>query len=233
MRTLWLCNVALSLTVLSLPASAADLSKVDRRIAKEPIYKTKTPKYCLLVFGAEAQTRVWLVLDGDRLYVDRNGDGDLTEEREAVTGKDGKFEALTITAKDGVVPGSRVELLLAGELTFVYCHTKTDSWQRAVVDKAGNLQFAGSRQAAPIIHFNGPLTLAPRFEQRFDREAARSRDWTTIRSRRICTRSPKSFFPRVEERRRSSESFSANGAEETASTAPCGSQPRLSQERRK
>jgi hypothetical protein len=27
---------------------------------------------------------------------------------------------------------------------------------------AGNLQLAATRQAAPIIHFNGPLTLAPR-----------------------------------------------------------------------
>jgi hypothetical protein len=34
--------------------------------------------YCLLVFGPEAKTRVWLVVDGDTLYVDRNGNGDLT-----------------------------------------------------------------------------------------------------------------------------------------------------------
>jgi hypothetical protein len=59
------------------PATAADLSKIDRTIAKEPKYQSK-PKYCLLVFGSEAKTRVWLVLDGDVLYVDRNADGDLT-----------------------------------------------------------------------------------------------------------------------------------------------------------
>jgi hypothetical protein len=33
----------------------------------------------LLVFGPEAKVRIWLVLDGDALYVDRNGNGDLTE----------------------------------------------------------------------------------------------------------------------------------------------------------
>jgi hypothetical protein len=60
-------------------ANAADLSKVDRTIKKEPAYKGK-PRYCLLVFGPEAETRVWLVLDGDTLFVDRNGNGDLTEE---------------------------------------------------------------------------------------------------------------------------------------------------------
>ncbi len=174
MKFLW--HLSISLVVFSLPASAADLSKVDRRIAKEPTYKTKTPTYCLLVFGAEAETRVWLVLDGDQLYVDRNANGDMTEDGEAVAGKDGKFDAVTITAKDGVASGTRVEVQRAGELTFVYCHINTDSWQRAVVDKTGNLQFADSRQAAPVIHFNGPLTIAPRFEQRFDRNAATDLD---------------------------------------------------------
>src|SRR5262245_48209470 len=71
----------LVLAVLGSAASAADLAKIDRTIAKEPAYKGK-PKYCLLVFGPEAQTRVWLVLDGDTLYADRNGNGDLTEEGE-------------------------------------------------------------------------------------------------------------------------------------------------------
>jgi hypothetical protein len=62
-------------------AHAVDLSKVDRTIKKEPAYKGK-PRYCLLVFGPEAKERVWLVLDGDTLYVDRNGNGDLTEKGE-------------------------------------------------------------------------------------------------------------------------------------------------------
>jgi hypothetical protein len=59
-------------------ASGADLSKINRAIVKEPAYHSK-PRYCLLVFGPEAKTRVWLVQDGDTLYVDRNGNGDLTE----------------------------------------------------------------------------------------------------------------------------------------------------------
>ncbi len=60
------------------PARAKiDLTKIDRTIAREPVYQAK-PKYCLLVFGSEAKTKVWLVLDGNSLYVDRNGTGDLT-----------------------------------------------------------------------------------------------------------------------------------------------------------
>ncbi len=66
---------------------AADLHKIERTIAKEPAYKNK-PKYCLLVFGPEATTRVWLVQDGDLLYVDRNANGDLTEKDEQVALKD-------------------------------------------------------------------------------------------------------------------------------------------------
>jgi hypothetical protein len=38
-----------------------------------------------LVFGPEARTRVWLVQDGDTLYVDRNGNGDLTEPGKKVS----------------------------------------------------------------------------------------------------------------------------------------------------
>jgi hypothetical protein len=72
-------------TLLLCPAvtRATDLAKIDRTIKKEPAYKGR-PKYCLLVFGPEAKTRVWLVLDGDTLYVDRNGNGDLTEQGERV-----------------------------------------------------------------------------------------------------------------------------------------------------
>jgi hypothetical protein len=84
-----MCRVSTLLAMLlayvswAIPAAAADLSKIDRTIKKEPAYKGK-PRYCLLVFGHKATHRVWLVLDGDTLYVDRNGDGDLTEAGEKV-----------------------------------------------------------------------------------------------------------------------------------------------------
>jgi hypothetical protein len=67
-------------------AAAADLKAVDRTVRNEPTYAGQ-PRYCLLVFGPEAKDRVWLVHDGDTLYVDRNGDGDLTEPGKAVPAK--------------------------------------------------------------------------------------------------------------------------------------------------
>jgi hypothetical protein len=78
MKMCHFCQALACLAVWSLPASAVDLSKIDRRIAKEPAYESKTPTYCLLVFGPEAKHRVWLVLDGELLYIDRHADGDLT-----------------------------------------------------------------------------------------------------------------------------------------------------------
>lgn len=71
------------------PAAAADLAAIDRTIKKEPAY-TGTPAYLLLAFGPAADP-VWVVADGDTLYVDRNGDGDLTGADEKVAAaKDGR-----------------------------------------------------------------------------------------------------------------------------------------------
>jgi hypothetical protein len=72
------------LAIGSTTSLAGDLSKVERSIVKEPAYRSKTPTYGLLAFGPKAGHRVWLVLDGDKLYVDRNGNGDLTEPGEKV-----------------------------------------------------------------------------------------------------------------------------------------------------
>jgi hypothetical protein len=69
----------LGLSLVAVASPALDLTTIDRTIGKEPVYESKEPQYCLLVFGPEAKVRVWLVLDGDVLYVDRNGNGDLTD----------------------------------------------------------------------------------------------------------------------------------------------------------
>jgi hypothetical protein len=67
-----------------------------KRIAKEPAYTAPVQYYALLVLGADESLRVWLVADGDRLYADVNGDGDLTE-----TGK--RFDAFR-SMQDDFIP---------------------------------------------------------------------------------------------------------------------------------
>ena len=152
--TAFMCAVFLSATL-----AGADLTKVDRSIKKEPAYQTKSPKYCLLVFGPEAKTRVWLVLDGDTLYIDRNGNGDLTEEGERVPKQGDKFLAGDITEADGltkhtnlVVETDSVSILLRGK-----CEQGTAD--RVYRSEQPKLQFADRPQNAPVVHFNGPLTL--------------------------------------------------------------------------
>jgi hypothetical protein len=76
-------------------APAAELAVPVPAPRKEPAYHTKAPLYALLVLGPETKDRVWLVHDGDTLYVDRNGDGDLREAGKRVTArveKDGSPE---------------------------------------------------------------------------------------------------------------------------------------------
>ena len=84
---LFLTMIVLSL-FFAFPASAddspVDLTNVDRTIAREPDYQSQ-PYYALLVFGPQAKQRSWLVIDGDSIaYIDRNGNGDLTDAGERV-----------------------------------------------------------------------------------------------------------------------------------------------------
>lgn len=94
-RQLFCIPLILLLSGLGRAAEPPDLSRIDRRIAKEPAYQSKQQLYGLYVFGPEAKTRIWAVLDKSRpeaadydvLYFDRNADGDLTGEGERIEGK--------------------------------------------------------------------------------------------------------------------------------------------------
>ena len=80
-------RLGLVLTVVGLLSAkdiSADTPKIARAIGRQPVYRTKSPKYGLLSFGPKGKA-VWLVLDGDVLYVDRNGNGDLTEPGKRIT----------------------------------------------------------------------------------------------------------------------------------------------------
>jgi hypothetical protein len=194
MRTPTLLAAAVTL-LLAPAAQATDLTKIPRQITKEPAYQTKTPKYCLLVFGLDANSRVWLVQDGDTLYVDRRGNGDLTGDGQRVKVKqegDGfrAFEVGDITIDGLTHTGLSVTQIkasreLAGNDQEWERIKKSgpEPWmwwvrisaERAADDKrelpkrigyvingdgAGMLLFADRPQDAPIIHLNGPFTLA-------------------------------------------------------------------------
>ena len=142
MRTPSLLLTAAALLSGAAPA-AADLTKVDRTIKKEPAYKSK-PHYCLLVFGPEAKTRVWLVVDGDTLYVDRNGNGDLTDEGEKVARKNKEGELPPV--RGGGRPRRRPDPQGAGR------HPDAPpprSWSAAPRSSSASRRSAASRGSGP------------------------------------------------------------------------------------
>jgi hypothetical protein len=186
MRTLPLLLAAAALLPGPAPARA-DLSKVDRAIGKEPAY-AKQPRYCLLVFGPEAKARFWLVQDGDTLYIDRNGNGDLTDDGEKVTRLDGKGIDLrdgALTHKVLAVHRMQATEELAGsakEFRRIKDAGGGEPWFWTVRvaaerpagdarklprhvgyvangDGLGWLVFGRRPQDAPVVHLNGPWTM--------------------------------------------------------------------------
>jgi hypothetical protein len=169
--------IALAIGCLALFAPngslAADLTKIDRDIRKAPAFKSKEPKYCLLVFGSAADHRVWLILDGDTLYVDRNGNGDLTEAGES-TGPEStdtdpcSFKPVKILAPDGK---TEEELTFALYGWFDYREGKAGrinpsvgvSWKGRYFgswgDETGPCVWGRKPQEAPILHVDGELQM--------------------------------------------------------------------------
>jgi hypothetical protein len=144
---------------------AAGPPKLDRTIRKEPAYKT-TPVYGLLVLGKEAKTRVWIVRDHDRLYVDRNANGDLTEAGEAVALAEEGGGSVTFRVPDLTDPhAGRVYKNLEVR---VFLPSKKrgqeESWslELDVEDGCRPVGVLAPRERprdAPAVHFGGPLGL--------------------------------------------------------------------------
>jgi hypothetical protein len=160
--------------ILAAPATPIDYDQIERTIAREPTYRTKKPRYALLLFGPEAHLRVWVVLDGATLYVDRNGDADLTgkgkrfateAECKGVEIKDpDRKTRYTIEAiqsdysiytpkarqereKKGIPPMLMVSVAIQGPVHYrQYC----------------DLQMRDDPRQAMLAHFHGPLTIGPR-----------------------------------------------------------------------
>lgn len=148
-----------------------DLSKVDRCLI-EPAGLVK-PRYCLLVFGPRAKSRVWIVEDGETIYVDRNGNGDLREAGEACTPSErpdpqsGSLHQWTYLLGD-LTPGGPSEKHTGLKLVR---YPDGDGPLKSVLSVwvgGTTLQYAGwgplfteSRDTAPIVHFGGPVLPKP------------------------------------------------------------------------
>jgi hypothetical protein len=158
-------SISVAVILLAGAAHAIDLSRIEKTIGKEPTYKGK-PGYALLVFGPEAKTRIWLVQDGEKLFVDRNADGDLTDPAEAIEPSKVRVANISYRDKEYVI-GS-----LGPHTDFKITAYSEDARQWNYVLKLkvdGKLQqFAGWKpifketpDKAPILHFGGPLSVQP------------------------------------------------------------------------
>ncbi len=137
------------------PENKVDLTKIERKILKEPAYQTKKQEYCLLVFGPEAKLRVWLVLDGNTLYVDRNGNGDLTDAGERVAiGMHGTFPAGDID--DPIGKTKHLSLVVTPARKF---QPAIDVRSAGKSRQSCHPKYGSQPNNAPIIHFNGRVTL--------------------------------------------------------------------------
>jgi len=149
-----------------------DLSKVDRRLI-EPAGLVK-PRYCLLVFGPQAKSRVWIIEDRETIYVDRNGNGDLREAGEAFTSSErsdekqvGGYQQWTYLLGD-LTPGGQTEKHTGLKLVRYRDGDEPINSVLSVWVGGTTLQYAGwrplfteSRETAPIIHFGGPVLPKP------------------------------------------------------------------------
>jgi hypothetical protein len=166
------CGRATLLTLLfaAQPALGVDLTKINRTIAREPAYQSKSPRYGLLVFGPEAKSRVWVILDGDFLYVDCNCNGDLTErgERFAIKRKPQRSLDKKKSGVSNAVSSVHVVVTDLGGAKHRVTFRLTSAGVGLVARCLGN-QFVGSTyrndlvfatrpQDAPIVHLNARLT---------------------------------------------------------------------------
>ncbi|MDA0284877.1 MAG: hypothetical protein O3B13_05685 [Planctomycetota bacterium] len=136
-----------------------DLTRIAREISVEPEYAENSQSYCLAVFGSQARHRVWLVRDGDRLFVDRNGNGNLTDSDETVE-LAGSFMIGDLTLFEAAGQYSRFQVSPQSDGTYRMRLTVRDRGTQYVgFSKAVRPAFGKTPATAPIVHFDGPMTL--------------------------------------------------------------------------
>lgn len=153
--------------------TVSERTRSEHPLVREPVYQSKQPRYCLLVLGPDAAKRIWIVLDGNTLFIDRNGNGDLTESDEPIKAESGNddgayFRVSILGADDKTKHTLHVFLtkssLFGQEKDGPFTVHLSLSWTRnrtfgAWGDETGLLFFAVRPQDAPVIHMDGPLQM--------------------------------------------------------------------------
>ncbi len=141
-------------------------------IVREPVYHS-TPKYTVLAIGPERRKMLWTVadLDSSLVYVDFNGNGDLTETEEAVrlreTTKIGDTRNWLATISeisdgDDVHTNFKLKFSRTGEEVKGVFSMMLWGWDESTIDAdLIPLTLPTNAAGAPVVHFNGPLFMGP------------------------------------------------------------------------
>jgi hypothetical protein len=137
-------------------------------LTKEPKYQS-TPKYCLVTLGDSGDVKLWMVEDGRRLFVDKNANGDLTDdgpplEPRSVRNLDAKrwdFDYVlgAITPSEGA-PSTNFVLRRWNYEGGEDCYGLSLAVNSRMPMYAGwfGTFWSTNRNEAPTVHFGGPLT---------------------------------------------------------------------------
>lgn len=131
------------------------------KIAREPVYKQATQQYLLLLLGQNPPRDIWIVRDGSDVYVDRNGNGDLTEAGEKVVQPDTQESSSyvklgTIQDAHGQEHGPlecRIPTRGGGSSGLVRL-----TIAKKFAQEANFIPLATTPDSACVLHFDGPLT---------------------------------------------------------------------------
>lgn len=149
-------------------ASTNVVSHFERSSIKEPTYQS-TPKYSLITLGNTGEVKVWMVEDGKRLFVDKNANGDMTDDGPPIQPSNVRdlganrwdFEYLL----NAITPtnGSRQTRFVLRRWDY---GEKKESYGLSLFVDGQMPMYAGwfgtfwstNREKAPVIHFGGPFT---------------------------------------------------------------------------
>ena len=143
-------------------------SGFDRTIQKDPKYQS-TPKYSLIALGNSGGVTAWMVEDGKRLFVDKNANGDLTDDGPPI--EPGKMRQINTSSWDFEYALDAITATNGSRHTsFVLRRWSSgeneDSYGLSISVANYMPMYAGwfgtfwstNRGKAPIIHFGGPFT---------------------------------------------------------------------------
>jgi hypothetical protein len=133
-------------------------------LVRQPNYRS-APGYCLLVFGRDPEQKIWTVLDQGVLYVDRNGNGDLTEPDERFEPNTDVKDSRVFTVKQlRLLPDAKdecsLDLTVDANGSYSEVALRAPRWSTRHTQVTQGKIPPGRRPAeAPVIHFGGPLTM--------------------------------------------------------------------------